>query len=324
MPNLISIIVPIFNSERYLDKCILSILAQTYTYWELLLIDDGSTDSSGAICDTYAAQDDRIRVFHKPNGGVSSARNLGLDNAKGEWVTFVDSDDWIMPMYLTHMYEHIANVDLIVSSVTSYNNNGHMIRLYNSYIPAFLNSTDTHLLFEKYDLHSRTSPWSKLYKLSVINNVNLRFDEAMHHGEDLIFLYRYLLECNNFYITGDCDYCYLYDREGSLTKRVLGFNIEQYQYYQINKSIDRLIRQKKITQSIALDNLNWIKAHASRRLLNSVYHSSMGYKKRIDVLKQCCQTGLLSLPTHSYKEKIQFILLTYRMFFIYDILRRLC
>lgn len=324
MDTLISIIIPIYNTEKYLDRCIQSVLAQTYTNWELLLIDDGSTDSSGAICDKYAAQDSRILVFHKPNGGVSSARNLGLDNAKGEWVSFVDSDDWIMPMYLTHMYEHIANVELVVSSVTSYNNNGRMIRLYNSYIPAFLNLTEANLLFEKYDLHSRTSPWSKLYKLSIITKINLRFDEAMRHGEDLIFLYRYLLECNNIYMTGDCDYCYLYDREGSLTKQILDLSVEQYQYYQINKVIDLLIRQKKIAQSKAIDNLNWIKAHASRRLLNSVYHASTDHKKRIDILKQCCQTGLLSLPIHSYKEKVQFILLKYRMFFIYDILRKVC
>ena len=90
---MISIIVPVYNTEKYLDRCIQSILAQTYTDFELLLVDDGSTDSSGAICDKYAEQDSRIRVFHKANGGASSARNMGLDNAIGEWVCFVDSDD---------------------------------------------------------------------------------------------------------------------------------------------------------------------------------------------------------------------------------------
>ena len=93
MRPIISIIVPVYNTEKYLDQCIQSVLAQTYTNWELLLIDDGSTDSSGAICDKYAAEDNRIRVFHKENGGVSSARNLGLDNAQGEWISFVDADD---------------------------------------------------------------------------------------------------------------------------------------------------------------------------------------------------------------------------------------
>ena len=89
---MVSIIVPVYNTEKFLHRCIDSILAQTYTDFELLLIDDGSKDSSGAICDEYAVKDARVRVFHKENGGVSSARNLGLDNAKGEWITFVDSD----------------------------------------------------------------------------------------------------------------------------------------------------------------------------------------------------------------------------------------
>ena len=91
----ISIIVPIYNIEKFLPCCIESVLAQTFTEWELILVDDGSKDSSGVICDEYAAQDARIRVFHKENGGVSSARNLGLDNVRGEWITFVDADDWI-------------------------------------------------------------------------------------------------------------------------------------------------------------------------------------------------------------------------------------
>lgn len=92
---IISIIVPVYKVEQFLPKCIESILSQTYSDWELLLIDDGSPDDSGRICDEYALKDPRIRVLHKENGGVSSARNLGLDNACGEYVTFVDSDDWL-------------------------------------------------------------------------------------------------------------------------------------------------------------------------------------------------------------------------------------
>ena len=102
--NAISVIVPVYNTEKYLHRCVDSILAQTFTDFELLLIDDGSTDSSGAICDEYAQKDSRVRVFHKENGGVSSARNLGLDKAKGKWVTFVDSDDWIKESFLNKLY----------------------------------------------------------------------------------------------------------------------------------------------------------------------------------------------------------------------------
>ena len=104
----ISVIVPVYNTEKFLQRCIDSVLAQTYQDFELLLIDDGSKDSSDTICDEYAAQDTRVKVFHKENGGVSSARNVGLDNARGEWITFVDSDDYIEENYLqTFILERI-------------------------------------------------------------------------------------------------------------------------------------------------------------------------------------------------------------------------
>ena len=97
--------MPVYNTEKYLRRCVDSILAQTFTDFELLLINDGSTDSSGAICDEYTQKDSRVRVFHKENGGVSSARNIGLDNAKGEYIAFVDSDDYID----NRMYECLYN-----------------------------------------------------------------------------------------------------------------------------------------------------------------------------------------------------------------------
>ena len=115
MPK-ISVIVPVYNTEQYLHRCIDSILAQTYTDFELLLIDDGSKDNSGKICNEYAAKDSRVRVFHKENGGVSSARNIGLDNAKGGWISFVDSDDWISTEYLENLFNAVDNtVDLVVA-----------------------------------------------------------------------------------------------------------------------------------------------------------------------------------------------------------------
>jgi len=96
----ISIIVPVYKVEDYLQRCIDSILEQTFTNWELILIDDGSPDKSGKICDEYAQRDNRVRVFHKENGGVSAARNEGLIQAKGEWITFIDSDDYVDKTFL--------------------------------------------------------------------------------------------------------------------------------------------------------------------------------------------------------------------------------
>ena len=101
MPE-ISVIVPAYNTKQYLPRCIDSILSQSFSNFELPLIDDGSTDGGGKICDAYAEKDSRIRVFHKENGGASSARNLGLDKARGEWITFVDSDDFVEKDYFSN------------------------------------------------------------------------------------------------------------------------------------------------------------------------------------------------------------------------------
>ncbi|WP_161949297.1 glycosyltransferase family 2 protein [Streptococcus suis] len=113
---LISIIVPVYNVENYLDECIQTVLAQTYSNWELLLINDGSTDSSGTICDDYAKGDERIRVVHKNNGGLSDARNAGINNCTGEYITFLDSDDGIREDFLetclTTAIQH--DVDIVI------------------------------------------------------------------------------------------------------------------------------------------------------------------------------------------------------------------
>lgn len=121
MPEIISIIVPVYNAEPTLCKCVDSILAQTYPHFELLLIDDGSKDKSGTICDAYAEKDSRVRVFHKSNGGVSSARNLGIDNINGSYLTFVDSDDYVDRNYLLHLIEALGgNMDLVVGGYQSF------------------------------------------------------------------------------------------------------------------------------------------------------------------------------------------------------------
>ena len=123
MPK-VSVIVPIYNVEKYLNRCVDSILAQTWSDFELILIDDGSSDRSGVICDEYAQKDGRVRVIHKENGGVSSARNAGLDAAEGELVAFVDSDDWIHYQYLEILVRaiHESDADMATLGITRVTN----------------------------------------------------------------------------------------------------------------------------------------------------------------------------------------------------------
>ncbi len=112
---MISVIVPVYNVEKYLDRCVESIVAQTFNEYELILVDDGSTDGSGVICDRYAELYNRIRVIHKENGGLSDARNVGTENAKGEYVTYIDSDDCVHSKYLELLYKSLINFNADIS-----------------------------------------------------------------------------------------------------------------------------------------------------------------------------------------------------------------
>ena len=196
---MISVIVPVYNTEKYLDRCIQSILAQTYSNFELLLVDDGSTDSSGAICDKYAEQDSRVRVFHKVNGGASTARNMGLDNAKGEWIAFVDSDDWIDVEMLNSLMLHHDQADIVVSDFYLHSHSGVSVKK---------------LLVDELDVIKRLQCWltsyttatSMIIKRSLCNNV--RFPIGIKYREDFCFTVQimYYAKCvckinNSFYYT---------------------------------------------------------------------------------------------------------------------------
>ena len=116
----LSIIIPVYNVEEYLDRCLGSVLDQEFTSYEVILVDDGSTDSSPLICDRYSATDPRFRTLHKPNGGVSSARNAGLELAKGEYVMFLDSDDALLPYALDDMMDVVAGEDMVVAGYAAF------------------------------------------------------------------------------------------------------------------------------------------------------------------------------------------------------------
>ena len=193
---IISIIVPVYNSEKYLCRCIDSILNQTFSDFELLLIDDGSTDGSGIICDEYAKKDSRIRVFHKKNGGVSSARNLGIDNAKGEWITFCDSDDWVYPNWLENYDVYYnSNYDLISQGFETDKplfGIGENKGKYTYYVEF---DNEISKVIEQYNKSETIGfLWIKLFKSEIICKNNMLFDERLKRGEDHVFIFKYLLK----------------------------------------------------------------------------------------------------------------------------------
>lgn len=165
----ISVIVPVFNAENFLSRCIKSILSQKFSEFELLLVNDGSTDCSDKICEEFGAMDKRIQVFHKCNGGVSSARNMGLDNCKGEFIVFVDSDDEISSDYLGDLFSdlHSKGKGLVIQGFVRYNPTGEVE--YSLFFENDLLFQERFgLAFSKHFLHRYGGPVSKIFYADIL------------------------------------------------------------------------------------------------------------------------------------------------------------
>ena len=202
---MISIIIPVYNTQQYLPRCIDSILSQSFTDFELLLIDDGSTDGSGKICDAYAEKDNRIRVFHKENGGVSSARNLGLNEAQGEWICFVDSDDELLPDGLQIMADGISNeVDMIMAGYYEFEGETLLTDTSKFGKDGLISRNDALLMmYPSESMPYMGYPWGRLYKRNLVLEKDLSFDVHIKIKEDTLFVVEYLCSIQNqvYYIS---------------------------------------------------------------------------------------------------------------------------
>lgn len=195
--KMISVIVPVYNVEKYLEQCIDSLLSQTYQNFEIILVDDGSTDSSGKICDIYEENNENIKVIHKKNEGLGFARNTGLLYATGEYVTFIDSDDYADKYLLEDLYNGIleTDVDVCIGGFKKVADSGQMLYEEKYDEQYFIHDNTTNKAFikmlgslpSKHD-SIRMSVWNVLYKLSIIKNNNIQFpSERELISEDLIF-----------------------------------------------------------------------------------------------------------------------------------------
>ena len=214
--ELISIIVPIFNTEKYLHQCLDSILSQSYENFECLLINDGSTDASASICREYVAKDARFRYFEKENGGVSSARNLGIERSGGAYITFIDSDDWVEFDYLEVLYSAIIqdSADISVSSYRTYE----MSR--NQWLFHAFKRVEHQKVFSKQELISKLIFLNghdcsfgfascKLVRKSILTGI--WFNESTHLGEDMEFWFKlYLIAEKSVFSNRDT---YVYRRD---------------------------------------------------------------------------------------------------------------
>lgn len=189
-----SIIVPVYKVDTVLPRCIESILNQTVTDFELILVDDGSPDRSGAICDEYAVRDSRIRVIHQKNGGVSRARNAGLDIAQGQYIVFVDSDDWIDADYLSGFTSTSADLVIGGYQIEGYGIHLPIVRQYKNRLFGELTHSEIIDHFEQGYLNYACT---KAFASSIIHNSHLRFDDTLNFAEDTLFVVQFIFHCSS-------------------------------------------------------------------------------------------------------------------------------
>lgn len=231
-----SIIIPIYNTDQYLPQCLDYIVTQTYRNWECILIDDSSIDLSAVICDEYTRKDRRFKVIHKMNSGVSAARNDGLAKANGEWITFIDSDDYWKPKFLEHLLKH-QEADIVWTGTQFFSGNDEKIQYEDCLV---CDKESIGLTLRRNMFHwALGTPWGKLYRRSIIEKNRLRFDTKMFFREDEVFLFQYLIHCHKVCFTSHTDYCY---RWLSTNKHLWILNDEQfpYHYHQIENAYHQL------------------------------------------------------------------------------------
>lgn len=219
--DLISVIVPIYNVEKYLDKCVESIVNQTYKNLEIILVDDGSSDSCPQMCDVWSEKDSRIQVIHKENGGLSSARNAGMKIMTGKYVCFIDSDDFIELNMLEIMHNAIIkdDFDICICDTKHVDSDYNIVSVGNFQNSQYYGS-DVLKSFLEGDSYDPFSACDKLYKTSVIKKYHLMFDETNKWGEDFPFNYLYFKKIDKLISVEDCLYNYLKIRDGSITNGI--------------------------------------------------------------------------------------------------------
>lgn len=237
----ISVIVPVYNANKYLTS-IGCILEQTYKNFELILVDDGSTDGSGETCDNYAKKDSRVKVIHKKNAGASEARNTGIESSSEELITFIDADDSISHDYLetlVHDYSNADNPDFVVQG---------MIQKWPDHNTTFsiqdgiydLSTDKGANFFENVKLNDFSGPVCKLYRRSILNAHHIRFSHNIIYAEDFDFMLRYLMHCKIIVASSATNYFYMM-HGGSVSSKIYEFDKELSGLRQLYSSYNAIV-----------------------------------------------------------------------------------
>lgn len=252
---MISIVVPVYNAEKYLKNCIESILSQSYSDIEVILVDDGSTDHSGSICDQIAIKDNRIKVIHQKNKGVSSARNAGLKECIGDWIMFVDADDELYVDSIEHLLGNVKDdIDLVIGGYRQYSENGDVIYEVNDREILQMNSHAAIKLMYKslyYNYQGYSS--NKLFRRDILMDNQIAFNDNIYYNEDRLFVVNYVIKCSNRIIYDTTPvYKYFVRDSGAMASMNKSFNrkfITDFDAYLLMyESIRSQVRNSELTQ----------------------------------------------------------------------------
>lgn len=227
----ISIIVPIYNVEKYLEKCISSLLNQTFSDFELILVNDGSPDNCGKICDSFKEKDSRIKVLHLENGGVCRARNKGMEIASGDFYAFVDSDDWVEENYIKDFAEHIEDDEtVIIQNAIRDKNDVSDFNFFGFEDESFILEEDFATMITKNIYYlPQGFPWNKLYSRKIIETNNLKFDPAIKLGDDEKWNFEYFRYTKKAVFVSRANYHYQYN-PSSISNQARPFERELLRY----------------------------------------------------------------------------------------------
>jgi len=221
----ITVIIPIFNKEKFIVQCIDSLLCQTFNEFEMILVNDGSTDGSGKICNEYVQKDSRIKVIHKKNGGVSSARNAGIKEAKGKYITFVDADDKVKPSFLQDFNAEENEADFFVQGYINWNDKNNYKKVEIIETDAYY--TDLSKIIESLEIEYFVleAPWAKLFSNKILSYYQHKFNESLSKSEDHLFIIQYLQFINSIFLCSAANYCYRkYSNKNSLSHKYTEHN----------------------------------------------------------------------------------------------------
>lgn len=278
----ISIIVPVFKSEKYIHRCIDSILAQTFKNIELILVDDGSPDNCGQICDLYSEKYNLIRVIHQENLGVSAARNAGIEIAKGNWILFIDSDDFIDPEYISSIVQNAKTRTLTIQGYKAIFSNSHV--MIKSLKERTYDKTNIHDLFTNPLFFEYGHPFGKLYETQIILKNKLRFNEELSYAEDLIFLLSYIYIIDTIKIIEGAFYNYTVNSSTSLSNKIYPFKNEYLLFNEFSRlNVDIALKNNfKPTN----ESFHYAAVLLVRTIFSIYKYNNLNYRARIRLLKQ--------------------------------------